>query len=81
MVGQNFWHFISENDRLYIDIIEPIGYRAWEHNEEYRLNKVAVANRIAMGFLNEFCEPSGAIDWDKLVEATCGNYDLDKFEL
>lgn len=42
---------------------------------------VAVANRIAMGFLNEFCHPSGAIDWDKLVEATCGNYDLDKFEL
>ncbi len=81
LVGQNFWHFISENDRLYIDIIEPIGYRAWEHNEEYRLNKVAVANRIAMGFLNEFCHPSGAIDWDKLVEATCGNYDLDKFEL
>ena len=81
LVGQNFWHFISENDRLYIDIIEPIGYRAWEHNEEYRLNKVAVANRIAMGFLNEFCESSGAIDWDKLVEATCGNYDLDKFEL
>ena len=81
LVGQNFWHFISENDRLYIDIIEPIGYRAWEHNEEYRLNKVAVANRIAMGFLNEFCHPSGAIDWDKLVEATCGNYDLDRFEL
>ena len=26
VVGQNFWHLISENKQLYTDIIEPIGY-------------------------------------------------------
>ncbi len=31
IVGQNFWHFISENPNLYTDIVEPIGYRAREH--------------------------------------------------
>lgn len=30
-------------------------------------------------FIDEYCRPSGAIDWDKLVEAACGNYDLDRF--
>ena len=35
VVGQNFWYLISENQQLYTDIIEPIGYRAKEHNEAF----------------------------------------------
>jgi hypothetical protein len=35
VVGQNFWYLISENEDLYTDIIEPIGYRAKEHNDAY----------------------------------------------
>jgi hypothetical protein len=33
VVGQNFWYLISENEDLYTDIIEPIGYRAKQHND------------------------------------------------
>jgi hypothetical protein len=35
IVGQNFWTFISGNDDLYKEIIEPIGYKAKEHNDNY----------------------------------------------
>ena len=28
VVGQNFWTLISDNQNLYIDIIEPVGYKA-----------------------------------------------------
>ncbi|MCP4361921.1 MAG: hypothetical protein GY796_28245, partial [Chloroflexi bacterium] len=35
VVGQNFWYLISENKDLYTDIIEPIGYRAKQHNEAF----------------------------------------------
>ena len=79
VVGQNFWYFISENKELYTEIIDPIGYRAKEHNEQYEIKKAEAANRITKQFVDEYCHPSGAIDWPKLVKASCGNYDLDKF--
>ena len=79
VVGQNFWYFISENKDLYTDIIDPIGYRAKEHNEMYETKKAEAANRITKDFIDEYCHASGAIDWPKLVKAACGNYDLDKF--
>ncbi len=81
IVGQNFWYFISENPNLYKEIVEPIGLRAKEGNELYEPNKAQAANRLVRDFIAEYCEPSGAIDWPKLIEATCGNYDLHKFGL
>src|SRR5688572_7211942 len=33
--GQEFWTFISGNDNLYIEIIEPIGHKAREKNDEF----------------------------------------------
>ena len=39
VVGQNFWYLISENQTLYTDIVEPIGYRAKEHNEAFLLER------------------------------------------
>ncbi len=79
VVGQNFWYFISEDKHLYTRIIEPIGYRAREHNEQYIRNKAEAVNRITKEFIDEYCHTSGAIDWDKLIQAACGNYDLDRF--
>lgn len=79
VVGQNFWYLISENKDLYTEMVEPIGYRAKEHNDRYMRRKAEVANRITRDFIDEYCHPSGAIDWTKLVEATCGNYDLNRF--
>lgn len=46
VVGQNFWYLISENESLYTDIIEPIGYRAKEHNETFDKEKAKVVNRF-----------------------------------
>lgn len=79
VVGQNFWYFISEDKNLYTDIVDPIGYRAKEHNDAYLSKKAEVANLITRDFIEEYCDRSGAIAWDKLVRATCGNYDLYKF--
>ena len=81
VVGQNFWYFISENPKLYQEIVEPIGYRAEEHNEAYEVGKAQAAKRLTRDFIKEYCDPSGAIDWPKLIEDTCGNYDLHKFNL
>jgi len=79
VVGQNFWYLISENEDLYTDIIEPIGYRAKEHNEAFCTERGRVINRFTKHFIERFCDSSGAIDWVRLVEFNSGNYDLDKF--
>lgn len=79
IVGQNFWYFISENKDLYTDIIEPIGYRAKEHNEDFTGEKNRIVNRFTKQFIDAFCDTRGAIDWVKLVEFNSQNFDLDKY--
>ncbi len=79
VVGQNFWYLISKNKNLYTDIIEPIGFRAKEHNDSFEQEKTKVVNRFTREFVEQFCDTDGAIDWVRLVEFNSGNYDLDKF--
>jgi len=79
VVGQNFWTLISGDDNLYIDIIEPVGFRAKEHNEIYQRERDRVTNLLTHRFMDRFCDESGRIDWPKLLQANSGNYDLDTF--
>ncbi|HDQ74119.1 MAG TPA: cytosolic protein [Chloroflexi bacterium] len=78
VVGQNFWYLISENESLYTDIIEPIGYRARQHNEAFDSERGRVVNRFTREFIDRFCDPLGGIDWPRLVAFNSGNYDLDE---
>ena len=79
VVGQNFWTLISGNKQLYAKIIEPIGYKAKEHNEEFLTNQAAVINTLTKVFIEKYCDASGIIDWNKVIRDNSGNYDLDKF--
>jgi len=65
--GQAFWEFISENPNLYTEIIEPLGYKTREKNEEFEEQYSILINRFTTEFSAEFC-PEGVINWEKLVE-------------
>lgn len=78
LAGQAFWYLLSGDKDLYTDIVEPIGYRAKQHNDVFLEQKAAVVNRFTREFCEQFCDPRGAIDWVKLVEFNSGNLDLDK---
>ncbi len=79
IVGQNFWHFISENPNLYTEIIEPIGYRAKDHNEDFAKKKAGIINLFEIEFIPRFCEQAtGYIDWTKLVQFNSSNYNPDQ---
>ena len=67
LCGQEFWSFISGNENLYIDIIEPLGYLAHEKNELFERSYTRILNKFTMKFSEEFCE-NGEIDWEKLVK-------------
>ena len=64
--GQEFWEFISANDRLYIDIIEPLGHRAKERNDAFKKEYDRILNRFTNEFYQEYCV-DGLIDWEKIV--------------
>lgn len=71
LCGQEFWEFISGNDRLFVDIVEPLGYKAKEWNEEFFAEYSRIVNLFTEEFMDEFCV-KGRIDWDKLVRFNSG---------
>lgn len=78
VVGQNFWFLISENPNLFTDIIEPIGYHAREHNEQFALERDALINRLTKQFIDRFCYENGNIHWDLLVQWNSGNLEIER---
>ena len=65
--GQEFWEFISGNNNLYIDIIEPLGHKSKERNDEFVKSYSKMLNQFTRDFINDFCKLNGDIDWEKLV--------------
>ncbi|MCK4720213.1 cytosolic protein, partial [bacterium] len=66
VMGQAFWHLISDNENLYKDIIKPVGHRAKSHNDKFNKRKAIIANRLTKELLDEFCD-DGNIDWQRIV--------------
>lgn len=67
LCGQDFWYLISGSDTLYVDIIEPLGHQAKARNDAFNDAYAALVNQFTAQFIAEYCLPSGAIDWPKLV--------------
>ncbi|MGB4654853.1 MAG: PmeII family type II restriction endonuclease [Bacteroidales bacterium] len=65
--GQSFWEFISGNENLYTEIIEPLGHKAKEKNDDFMKSYTQMINKFTREFANDFCKESGEIDWEKLV--------------
>ncbi len=68
LCGQKFWKFISGNSQLYTEIIEPLGFKAKEKNNDYMESYAQKINKFVKEFTIEFCKVSGEIDWVKLVK-------------
>lgn len=68
LCGKKFWSFISGNDDLYTEIIEPLGHKAKEKNDKFVKIYNQRLNKFVKEFSNEYCKESGEIDWKKLVK-------------
>ncbi len=67
LCGQRFWEFVSGNKKLYLDIIEPLGHKAKEKNEEFMAAYAQIVNTFTHEFGSDFCE-NGIINWEKIIE-------------
>ncbi|MGI9296343.1 MAG: PmeII family type II restriction endonuclease [Gammaproteobacteria bacterium] len=65
--GQKFWDFLSGDDRLYIDIIEPLGHEAKERNQAFVNEYGRCLNLLTADFIKRYCV-DGGIDWEVLVK-------------
>lgn len=71
LCGQRFWELISGDEKLYINIVEPIGYKVKQKNEEFTDNYAQIVNKLTLEFSQKFCD-DGKINWTKLVEYNSG---------
>lgn len=69
--GQEFWELISGIENFYIDIIEPIGYKAKQKNDEFYLEYAALINKFTSEFSERFCV-DGKIIWAELLKFNSG---------
>jgi Type II restriction endonuclease EcoO109I len=69
LCGQRFWELISGNPELYIEIVEPLGYKAKERNEDFLESYATVINNFSLEFMNNYCD-DGKINWAKIISLT-----------
>lgn len=72
LCGQRFWEFISGDENLYMEIIEPLGHRAKEKNEKFLEEYAKVINKFTLEFTKNYCDNEGSILWGKLVKFNSG---------
>lgn len=65
--GQVFWEFISGDSNLFTKLIEPLGHKAKQKNENYLIAYARIVNKFTLEFSKQFCKQNGDIDWVKLV--------------
>lgn len=71
--GQSFWHLLSGDPELYVDLIEPLGHEAEAHAARFEAEKDATYNRLTDEFMATFCDADYRIDWPQLVRFVSEN--------
>jgi hypothetical protein len=70
--GQVFWHFISDDDNLYREIIAPIDKEARRKDEDFKKAYAAKVNEMAQDFTASFMTADNQIDWLNLIDFVSG---------
>ena len=71
--GQRFWSFVSGNENLYTEIIQPLGHKAKRKNDKFLKEYSKVINKFTLEFIKSFCNKEGEILWEKVVKLNSGN--------
>jgi hypothetical protein len=62
---------ISGDSELYIKIVEPIGHKAKEHNEEFLAQYELIVDEFTKLFRRHFSDESNRIQWDLITKLAC----------
>jgi len=81
LCGQRFWEFISGDENLYLELIEPLGHKAKEKTDEFNEAYSKVINRFNDEFIQNFCAKDYSIDWTKLLKHNSSKNESDKVKI
>jgi hypothetical protein len=65
--GQAFWQEITGDPEFYLRIVRLMDDVPARNRPKYRILWDQAVNRFTAEFIRDFCDTTGAIDWDKLV--------------
>ena len=65
--GEAFWTLISGDPHLFVEIVEPLGFEAKRHNDDFLEQYAQVRTKFSSQFIEEFCDSNYAINWEKIV--------------
>ena len=65
--GEMFWMLISGDPGIYLELIEPLGHKAKQRNDDFEVEYGKTNNRFTKTFIDEYCMTDGSIDWNKIV--------------
>ena len=68
LCGQQFWKFISGDDNLYTDIVEPLGHQAKKKKYLFSDEYAKATNRFTAEFIGKFCDADGNMLWEEIVK-------------
>ena len=63
---------LSPEPTLYVDIVEPLGYKAKEKNDVYLQEYAKMINKFTKEFIDDYCDSDGKIEWGKIVKLNAG---------
>jgi len=66
--GQAFWEEITGDPDFYLKLIRLMKDVPANNRPKYRALWDQAVNRFTAAVIKDFCDPKGAIDWEKLVE-------------
>ncbi|MGD0650096.1 MAG: PmeII family type II restriction endonuclease [Verrucomicrobiia bacterium] len=66
--GQIFWQEITGDKDFYLKLIRLMRDVPAKHKPKFKADWDHAVNRFTREFMDEFCQPDGAIDWEKLVQ-------------
>jgi hypothetical protein len=72
MARQEFWAELTGDQDFYLKLIHYMGDIPEKYKKVFDDAYQKASNLLLKEFLNEFCDESGSIDWDKLVEMNSG---------
>ena len=81
LCGQRFWEFISGEENLYTELVEPLGHKAKEKTEAFNEAYSKVLTRFTDEFTKNFCKEDYSIDWNRLVKHSSSKSETDKVKI
>ena len=73
LCGEDFWTLISNEPKLFQELVEPLGHQATLHCDTFNETYGKILTRFTAEFTTDYCEADGGIDWAKLLEENSGS--------